>query len=64
LLFYVRNQGKVINKTVYLCAGQNKDGFKEILGGVWVEKSENTRKINFHFSMIMPLKKAVYLSIA
>ena len=30
--FKVRENGKVINKTVYLCVGLNKDGVKEVLG--------------------------------
>lgn len=32
IVFKVRENGKVINKTVYLCVGLNKDGFKEVLG--------------------------------
>lgn len=35
--FKVRENGKVINKTVYLCVGLNKDGVKEVLG-MWVGK--------------------------
>ena len=39
-LFQVRENGKVINKTVYLCVGLNKDGVKEVLG-MWVGKNES-----------------------
>lgn len=38
--FKVRENGKVINKTVYLCVGLNKDGVKEVLG-MWVGKNES-----------------------
>ena len=38
--FKVRENGKVINKTVYLCVGLNKDGLKEVLG-MWVGKNES-----------------------
>lgn len=37
--FKVRENGKVINKTVYLCVGLNKDGVKEVLG-MWVGKKK------------------------
>lgn len=40
IVFKVRENGKVINKTVYLCVGLNKDGFKEVLG-MWVGKTES-----------------------
>ena len=32
IVFKVRENGKVINKTVYLCVGLNKEGLKEVLG--------------------------------
>lgn len=38
--FKVRENGKVINKTVYLCVDLNKDGVKEVLG-MWVGKNES-----------------------
>jgi transposase-like protein len=41
IVFKVRENGKVINKTVYLCVGLNKEGFKEVLG-MWVGKSESS----------------------
>jgi transposase-like protein len=40
IVFKVRDNGKVINKTVYLCVGLNKEGLKEVLG-MWVGKSES-----------------------
>ena len=40
IVFKVRENGKVINKTVYLCVGLNKEGLKEVLG-MWVGKSES-----------------------
>ena len=40
IVFKVRENGKVINKTVYLCVGLNKDGVKEVLG-MWVGKNES-----------------------
>ena len=33
IVFKVRENGKVINKTVYLCVGLNKEGLKEVLVG-------------------------------
>lgn len=40
IVFKVRENGKVINKTVYLCVGLNKEGIKEVLG-MWVGKNES-----------------------
>lgn len=40
VVFKVRENGKVINKTVYLCVSLNKDGLKEVLG-MWVGKNES-----------------------
>ena len=40
IVFKVRENGKVINKTVYLCVGLNKEGLKEVLG-MWVGKNES-----------------------
>lgn len=40
IVFKVRKNGKVINKTVYLCVGLNKEGLKEVLG-MWVGKNES-----------------------
>lgn len=41
IVFKVREGGKVMNKTVYLCVGLNKEGMKEVLG-MWVGKSESS----------------------
>lgn len=40
IVFKVRENSKVINKTVYLCVGLNKEGLKEVLG-MWVGKNES-----------------------
>ena len=40
IVFKVRDNGKVINKTVYLCVGLNREGLKEVLG-MWVGKAES-----------------------
>ena len=40
IVFKVRENGKVINKTVYLCVGLNKEGLKEVLG-MWIGKNES-----------------------
>ncbi len=40
IVFKVRENGKVINKTVYLCVGLNKEGLKEVLG-MWVGKTSD-----------------------
>lgn len=37
IIFKVSENGKVINKTVYLCVGLNKNGLNEVLG-MWVVK--------------------------
>lgn len=40
IVFKVRDNGKVINKTIYLAVGLNKDGKKELLG-IWLGKNES-----------------------
>ena len=40
IVFKVRENSKVINKTVYIAVGLRKDGFKEVLG-MWLGKSES-----------------------
>lgn len=40
IVFKVRENGKVTNKTAYLCVGLNKEGLKEVLG-MWVGKTES-----------------------
>lgn len=52
IVFKVRDSGKVINKTVYLCVGLNKDGFKEVLG-MWVGKTESA---SFWMGVLTDLK--------
>lgn len=41
IVFKVRDNGKIINKTVYLCVGLNRNGLKEVLG-MWIGKSESS----------------------
>jgi len=52
IVFKVRENGKVINKTVYLCVGLNKEGLKEVLG-MWVGKVESAA---FWMSVLTDLK--------
>lgn len=41
IVFKVRDNGKIITKTVYLCVGLKQNGLKEVLG-MWVGKSESS----------------------
>lgn len=50
--FKVRQNGKVINKTVYLVIGLNKAGMKEVLG-MWLDISESA---SFWLSVLTELK--------
>jgi len=52
IVFKVRENGKVINKTVYLCVGLNKEGLKEVLG-MWVGKTESS---SFWLGVLSDLK--------
>lgn len=52
IVFKVRDGGKVINKTVYLCVGLNRSGHKEVLG-MWVGKAESA---SFWMSVLTDLK--------
>lgn len=52
IVFKVREAGKVINKTVYLCVGLNKEGYKEVLG-MWVGKNESS---SFGLGVLTDLK--------
>lgn len=52
IVFKVRDQGKVINKTVYLCVGLNKEGYKEVLG-MWIGKNESA---SFWMGVLTDLK--------
>jgi len=40
MVFKVRQNSKVINKTIYLAVGLNSEGFKEVLG-MWLAESES-----------------------
>lgn len=52
IMFKVRDSGKVINKTVYICVGLNKEGKKEVLG-LWVGKAESS---SFWMGVLTDLK--------
>jgi len=52
IVFKVRESGKVINKTVYLCVGLNNRGYKEVLG-MWIGKTESS---SFWMSVLTDLK--------
>ncbi|MBP1593165.1 MAG: Transposase, Mutator family [Bacteroidetes bacterium] len=52
IMFKVRDGGKVINKTVYICVGLNKTGKKEVLG-LWVGKAESSA---FWMSVLTDIK--------
>ena len=52
IVFKVRENGKVINKTVYLCVGLNKEGLKEVLG-MWIGKNES---VAFWLGVLTDLK--------
>jgi putative transposase len=52
IVFKVRDSGKVINKTVYLCVGLNTSGMKEVLG-MWIGKSESA---SFWMGVLTDLK--------
>lgn len=41
IVFKVRERSKVVNKTIYLAVGLNKDGKKEVLG-MWLGKNESS----------------------
>lgn len=41
IVFKVRENNKVINKTIYLAVGLNTEGKKEVLG-LWLGKSESS----------------------
>lgn len=50
--FKVRDNGKIINMTVYLCVGLKQNGLKEVLG-MWVGKSESS---SFWMGVLTDLK--------
>ena len=52
IVFKVRDNGKIINKTVYLCVGLKQNGLKEVLG-MWVGKSDSS---SFWMGVLTDLK--------
>lgn len=52
IVFKVRESGKVVNKTVYLCVGLTTSGHKEVLG-MWLGKTESS---SFWMSVLTDLK--------
>jgi len=52
MVFKVRENSKVINKTVYLAVGLNREGRKEVLG-MWLGKNESS---SFWMSVLTDLK--------
>jgi putative transposase len=52
IVFKVRQNGKVINKTVYLAVGLNSEGHKEMLG-MWLGESESA---SFWMSVLTDLR--------
>lgn len=52
IVFKVRENSKVINKTIYLAVGLNRDGKKEILG-MWLGKNESA---SFWLGVLTDLK--------
>ncbi len=52
LVVKVKDQGHIVNKSVYLAIGINMDGLKEVLG-IWIEKNEGAK---FWLSVITELK--------
>lgn len=52
IVFKVRENSKVINKTVYLAVGLNRDGKKEVLG-MWLGKNESS---SFWMNVLTDLK--------
>jgi transposase-like protein len=52
IVFKVRQNGKVINKTIYLAIGLNSEGYKEILG-MWLGENESS---SFWMSVLTDLR--------
>ena len=52
IVFKVRENSKVINKTIYLAVGLNGEGRKEVLG-MWLGKNESS---SFWMSVLTDLK--------
>lgn len=52
IVFKVRQNGKVVNKTIYLAVGLNTEGFKDVLG-MWLGESESA---SFWISVLTDLR--------
>ena len=52
IVFKVRQQGKVVNKTIYLAVGLNREGYKEPLG-MWLGENESA---SFWLGVLTDLK--------
>ncbi|WP_240646670.1 IS256 family transposase [Chitinophaga rhizosphaerae] len=52
IVFKVRENSKVINKTIYIAVGLRKDGYKEVLG-MWLGKNESAA---YWMSVLMDMK--------
>lgn len=52
IVIKIRDEGKVINKCIYIVIGLKPDGFKEVLG-FWIEKTESAA---FWMSVLTDLK--------
>lgn len=52
IVFKVRQNGKVINKTIYLAVGLNREGLKEVLG-MWLGENESA---SFWMSVLTDLR--------
>lgn len=42
MYFKVRSNGKIVNKSVYICLGYTLEGYKDILG-IWVDEAEGAK---------------------
>src|SRR5690625_6201928 len=52
IVFKVRENSKVINKTIYMAVGLRQDGLKEVLG-LWLGKNESS---SFWMSVLTHMK--------
>lgn len=52
IVFKVRENSKVVDKTIYLAVGLNRDGYKEVLG-MWLGKNESA---SFWIGILTDLK--------
>lgn len=59
MYFKVRSNGKIVNKTVYICLGYTMEGYKEILG-IWFDEAEGAK---FWFCICNNLKNRVVKEI-